>query len=111
MNEKKIYCGIADAHGIESFQETSEMGKAPVYFTMRANLNRHRHAMVYWVVLPDEKAEEMNEAIKQAQEDGDWHKPLHLLKDPEFVEIVAFEDSMKKSWDLIPNDALDPYWG
>ena len=67
--------------------------------------------MVYWVVLPDEKAEEMNEAIKQAQEDGDWHKPLHLLKDPEFVEIVAFEDSMKKSWDLIPNDALDPYWG
>ena len=41
MNEKKIYCGIADAHGIESFQETSEMGKAPVYFTMRANLNRH----------------------------------------------------------------------
>ena len=50
-------------------------------------------------------------AIKQAQADGDWHAPLLLLKNPDFVDTVAFEDSMKNSWDMLPNDRLDPYWG
>ena len=107
----KTYCGIVDAHGLESFMECEEIGSAPVYFTLRASHNRHRHAMVYWVELPDDKAEQMNEAIRQAQEDGDWHEPLLLLKNPDFVDNVSFEDSMKRSWHMIPNDDLDPYWG
>ena len=107
----KTYCGIVDAHGLESFTECEEIGSVPVYFTLRASHNRQRHAMVYWVELPDDKAEEMHEAIRQAQEDGDWHEPLLLLKNPDFVERVSFEDSMKKSWHMIPNDDLDPEWG
>tara|TARA_R100000995_G_scaffold77602_1_gene47750 strand:- start:406 stop:762 length:357 start_codon:yes stop_codon:yes gene_type:complete len=107
----KTYCGIADAHGLESFQECEGVGSAPITITMRAQLNRQRHAMVYWVELPDDKAEQMHEAIRQAQADGDWHEPLLLLKNPDFVEHVSFEDSMKNSWDMIPNDRLDPYWG
>jgi hypothetical protein len=87
------------------------VGSAPMTLTMRASLNRQRHAMVYWVELPDDKAEQMNEAIRQAQADGDWHEPLLLLKNPDFVEHVSFEDSMKNSWGMIPNDRLDPYWG
>ena len=67
--------------------------------------------MVYWVELDDEQVEQMNEAIEQAKKDNDWHKPLLLLKDPDFIDSVAFEDSMKNSWDMIPNDRLDPYWG
>ena len=107
----KAYCGIADAHGLESFMECDGIGHAPITITMRARLNRQRHAMVYWVELPDNKAEQMNEAIEQAKIDSDWHKPLLLLKDPDFIDSVAFEDSMKNSWDMIPNDRLDPYWG
>tara|TARA_R110002051_G_scaffold176582_3_gene246556 strand:- start:2069 stop:2407 length:339 start_codon:yes stop_codon:yes gene_type:complete len=106
----KFYCGIADAHGLESFTECEGMGSATMFLTMRAQLNRQRHAMVYWVELSDEKAEEMSDAIKQAQEDDNWHQPLLLLKNPDFVENVACEDSMKNSWDMIPNDKLDPYW-
>jgi hypothetical protein len=106
----KTYCGIADAHGLESFMECEGMAKAPFTLTMRAQLNRQRHAMVYWVELPDDKAEQMNEAIKQAQEDNNWHTPLLLLKNPDFTDTVAFEHSMKDSWDMIPNDRLDPYW-
>ena len=52
--ERKIYCGIADAHGLESFMECEGMGSAPFNLTMRASLNRQRHAMVYWVELPDD---------------------------------------------------------
>ena len=107
----KTYCGIADCHGLESFQEAEGMGKAPSMFSFRARGNRHRHALIYWVELPDDKAEQMHEAIRQAQADGDWHEPLLLLKNPDFVEHVSFEDSMKNSWDIIPNDRLDPYWG
>ena len=107
----KTYCGIADAHGLESFQECEGMGSAPMTLTMRASLNRQRHAMVYWVELDDEQVEQMNEAIEQARRDNNWHAPLLLLKDPDFIDTVAFEDSMKNSWDLIPNDRLDPYWG
>jgi hypothetical protein len=106
----KTYCGIADAHGLESFQECKGIGSAPMKITMRASLNRQRHAMVYWVELSDKKAEQLNEVIKQAQKDNDWHKPLLLLKNPDFTDSVAFEDSMKSSWDMLPNDKLDPYW-
>ena len=105
------YCGIADAHGLESFMECNKIGAAPLQLTLRASMNRQRHAMVYWVELPDDKAEQMHEAIKQAQEDGDWHEPLLLLKNPDFVDSVSFEDSMKKSWEMIPDDSLDPGWG
>ena len=107
----KTYCGIADAHGLESFMECEGVGHAPFVITMRAQTNRQRHALVYWVELTYYKAEEMNEAIKQAQEDNNWHTPLLLLKNPDFAESVAFEKSMKNSWEMIPNDKLDPYWG
>ena len=81
----KIFCGIADAHGLESFQQCSEIGAAPNTLGMRA-------------------------AYKQAQEDGNWHIPLLLLKDEDFCGEIAMEDEMKESWKLIPNDSLDPYW-
>ena len=67
----KVFCGIADAHGLESFQETEKMGLAPTMFTFRARANRHRHALVYWVELNDKQERMMQKAIKQAQEDGD----------------------------------------
>jgi len=67
--------------------------------------------MVYWVELPDDKADEMHDAIKRAQKDDNWHTPLLLLKNPDFTDSVAFEDSMKNSWAMLPNDKLDPYWG
>ena len=108
--ERKTYCGIADAHGLESFIKCDGMGSAPMTITMRAQLNRQRHAMVYWVTLSDKKASQMSDAIKVAQQDGNWHTPLLLLKNPDFTLEVAFEDSMKDSWSMLPNDRLDPYW-
>tara|TARA_R110000824_G_scaffold241502_3_gene430235 strand:- start:1140 stop:1478 length:339 start_codon:yes stop_codon:yes gene_type:complete len=107
----KIFCGIADAHGLESFQQCSEIGAAPNTLGMRAAYNRQRHAMLYWVELHHEwQVTKMQEAIKQAQEDGNWHIPLLLLKDEDFCGEIAMEDEMKESWKLIPNDSLDPYW-
>tara|TARA_B100001778_G_C18525089_1_gene600744 strand:- start:338 stop:667 length:330 start_codon:yes stop_codon:yes gene_type:complete len=106
----KIFCGIADCHGLESFFETDKMGVCPSTLGFRVRGNRHRHAVIYWVELNAKQERMMQKAIKQAQEDGEWHKPLHLLKNPDFVENVFPEAKMLKSWKMIPNDDLDPYW-
>ena len=82
MNEDvKTYCGIADAHGLESFMECEGMGSAPMTLTMRASLNRQRHAMVYWVELSDTKADEMKMASSK-------HKRMRLA-----CTVVAIEES------------------
>ena len=109
-SNEKVYVGIADAHGLESFRECSGLGKTDFGLSIRATTNRHRHATVYWVVLTPDRVALMETAIEQAREDNDWHKPLLLLKDPDFVENVYPEYEMRRSWDMIPNDSLDPYW-
>ena len=108
-NNLKVFCGIADAHGLESFMETSKMGVCPSTIGFRVRANRHRHAVIYWVELNDKQERMMQKAITQAQEDSDWHKPLLLLKNPDFVESVYPEAEMLKSWEMIPNSDLDPY--
>jgi hypothetical protein len=107
----KIYCGIADAYGIDSFFEVEEIGSAPSPVAMRANCNRHRHAVLYWVELSDEKAQTMFEELKKAEQAQDYTKPLLLLKDPDFVENISFEAQFAGSWMQIPNPKLDPYYG
>lgn len=106
----KVFCGIVDAHGLESFVQCEKIGSAPNHLGLRAAYNRQRHAMLYWVELSTTKESIMNAAIKQAQRDGNWHNPLLLLKDEHFSQEVAIEDDMKESWELLPDDALDPYW-
>ena len=52
----KWYSGIADFGGIESFKEVSKAGVCHPALAMRADANRHRFAMLYWVELDDFKA-------------------------------------------------------
>ncbi len=49
----KWYSGIADFGGIESFKEVSKAGVCHPALAMRADANRHRFAMLYWVELDD----------------------------------------------------------
>ena len=95
------YVGIADAHGIESFKQQDK--GVPVVLTLRASANRQRHALVYEVFLTQKQVDKVNEMIKADR----FKDALVFLK---LRDTFAVEESMRRSADMIPNDALDPYW-
>ena len=109
----KFY-GIADAHGIESFRpvtynvdtgdlqiDSRELGM----MSLRANANRHRHAVVYQV----EIGVEATKAILALIKDGEFKEALVKLKEEAKTISLAKSPGAEKSWNLIPNSDLDPF--
>jgi hypothetical protein len=134
----KFY-GIADAHGIESFNpvtfnmETETLQVDPrelSIMVLRANANRHRHAVVYQAELTKEDARKINDLLSASDYD---ESPLELDpydespsgQDPKKLKpsakallklkasatsiMLARSPGAEKSWNLIPNPDLDPY--
>ena len=106
--------GIADAHGIESFRpvtfnmaiEGFEVDPRELsMMVLRANANRHRHAVVYQAELPIPACREINALIK----DGKYDEALVKLKEEATDIMLARSPGAQKSWNLIPNPDLDPY--
>jgi hypothetical protein len=109
----KFY-GIADAHGIESFRavtynvDTGDLQIDPRelgMMSLRANANRHRHAVVYQADVDAATAKEVLALIK----DGKYTDALVKLKDEAKTISLAKSPGAEKSWRLIPNDDLDPF--
>ena len=107
MSEKKTFVGIADCHGIESFLPMEGNEDKLGFLVMRAQANRHRHALVYQVDL-DSKQQAMIEA---ALANEGYIKACQMLHDPAFIDNVGVEKDMMNSWEMIPNPRLDPYSG
>ena len=103
----KTFIGIADCYGVESFLPLEGNENKMGFLLMRAQANRHRHALVYQIEL-DETQERL---MKEALEDGKYIRACDMLHDPAFIENVGVENSMLHSWDMIPNPRLDPYAG
>lgn len=116
--EKKMqYVGLADAHGLESFipwtntYVISLLNKDKAANDMvsmlfwRARANRHRHAVVYRATLSQEDANIVNDLVDK----GKFKEALIKLKKLASVVEITNTLGMKKSWNLIPNDDLDPY--
>ena len=101
------YVGIADAHGIESFISEKEYKANPFPFQMRADCNRQRHAVSYVVELTDDRVA----IIKKLLEENEYKKALTELKKQAITIGFPKErlSSYENSWELIPNDKLDPY--
>ena len=109
----KFY-GIADAHGIESFRpvtynvDTGDLQIDPRelgMMSLRANANRHRHAVVYQVDVDPATAKAVLAFIK----DGKYTDALVKLKDEAKTISLAKSPGAEKSWKLIPNPDLDPF--
>lgn len=114
MNQGKTKCftGIADAHGIESFIGCDgPPGTGSTMLAMRASLNRQRHALVYWVELDAVQQEIIEALLADVDNDERFTDACRLLHDSDFVEIVSVEQEMLRSWNMLPNHDLDPYWG
>ncbi len=109
-----IFYGIADAHGIESFkpqtfdsdveQFTSDSKELSI-MALRANANRHRHAVVYQAEVSPEAAKEILDLINR----GEYEDALVKLKETADSISLMKSPGAEKSWNLIPNDDLDPY--
>jgi hypothetical protein len=100
------YIGIADAHGIESFFLEEKVDKQTIsLLNIRAMANRHRHACLYKAELTQSNADIVLSAIG----DEDWPRALELLK--KVATNISVPRDQHKSFCLIPNEMLDPYYG
>ena len=98
------YVGIADCHGIESFNLKQDVdSKDIMYKVIRADANRHRHA-VYFEVELDKPALKMINSRLDAEE---YIVALSLLK--ALSTETKLPKTHAKSWKLIPDPELDPY--
>ncbi len=109
-----IFYGIADAHGIESFKPQTFDSEVEQFVTdtkelslmaLRANANRHRHAVVYQAEVDSESAKEILDLINK----GEYVEALVKLKETAESISLMRSPGAEKSWNLIPNDDLDPY--
>ena len=98
------YAGVADCHGIETFQRKSDMSSFDRSCRIiRAAANGQRHAIYY------EASMELAAAkiVEEYMHDGEYGDALHCLK------RVAIEFSTlpehEKSLNMIPDPSLDPY--
>lgn len=112
------YCGIADCYGLESFIPVAEkyleaelegengqfhVNTIQAMLALRAQANRHRHAVAYRVEIDDLQARDIQSLIDKEQR----AKALNLLKKSAKVVEVGKHPGMKKSWRMIPNPELD----
>lgn len=109
-----IFYGIADAHGLETFQPSSFENEIQGFaidpkilgmMSLRAQANRHRHAVVYQVDVEREIAEEVLDLIEQGKND----EALIKLKEEATEILLMKQPGAEKSWKMIPNPDLDPY--
>ena len=104
-----VYFGIADAHGIESFIKGDPTSKEHAHQAMilhlRAGANRHRHAVVYTVDIPEHVAEDVQDHL----DNGDYIEALVRLKLSVKTLQLTKLPGAEKSWGMIPNPDLDPY--
>ena len=113
----KFY-GIADCKGLEAFlpvvpkmdggwvsSSIDDYKKEMGVMVLRAQYNRHRHAVVFLVEVDDVVAGEVLDLIN----DGEYEEALVVLKEGAKTVSLARMPGAEKSWGMIPNPDLDPY--
>ena len=98
-NGERMYEGIADCYGIESFVM---VGKSRFPYKMRADLNRQRHAIYYRVMLTSVQVKKVEDLLKKKN----FEKAFIMIKNFGKMKVP---NSHRKSVFLIPNPKLDPF--
>lgn len=101
--ETKTYTGIADCHGIESFN--LKEGNNQALLQIRANANDQRHAVVYEADLSDFD----KEVILRLLKDEEFETALKYMSNESDELRVAGGERAAKMWKKIPNPELDPW--
>ena len=102
------FFGIADLYGIdrylkcESLEDTTNL-QDKAFCQMRAQMNRHRHAVYF--ECPEAPALYVD-MIDALLEDEKYEDALSIVKSCP----LRIPHDCKNSWSLIPNPKLDPYY-
>ena len=111
------YIGIADCYGLESFisiddkvvewefkgmNGNSELNKLINALHLRANANRHRHAVLYRADVGD--ANEIEFLMNHSKQMAALKRLKVIATNIEVMKDIG----AKKSWGLIPDPRLDP---
>ena len=107
---------LADAHGVEHFVSYENYQKDFFPYEMRAQFNRKRHAVWFFIWLPEADLKSFESLMQK----GMHVDALNHLKDviekleEDYFDVVIFpdglEDQYQESLELIPNPALDPWY-
>ena len=99
--------GIADAHGIESYVAKKEMTPTQVsMFSLRASLNRQRHAVAYEIKITEANDKRVEKLISEKKYVEALKK---IKKTATSVKLANKMGNVENSWKMIPNPSLDPY--
>lgn len=133
------YFGIADCHGVESFNkenidhdylnqldrihdlgladETAPTRKSVMkeyngqlsMMVMRCRFNEQRHPVVYRVLLTDDDAEMVQDLVDA----GDYINALEVIKhNSQEIQLARGQGAnLERRWSMIPNPDLDPFHG
>ena len=101
--ETKTYTGIADCHGIESFNLKGDTNQA--LLQIRANANDQRHAVVYEVDLTDP----VQEVVSGLLRDDEYGTALKYMNNEAMEVRVVGGERAAKMWTRLPNPELDPW--
>lgn len=133
------YFGIADCHGVESFNkenidhdylnqldrihdlgladETAPTRKSVMkeyngqlsMMVMRCRFNEQRHPVVYRVLLTDDDAEMVQDLVDA----GDYINALDVIKhNSQEIQLARGQGgNLERRWNMIPNPDLDPFHG
>lgn len=133
------YFGIADCHGVESFNkenidhdylnqldrihdlgladETAPTRKSVMkeyngqlsMMVMRCRFNEQRHPVVYRVLLTDDDAEMVQDLVDA----GDYINALEVIKhNSQEIQLARGQGAnLERRWNMIPNPDLDPFHG
>lgn len=102
------FFGIADLYGIDRYLKCSNLGDKSVgqdktICQLRAQANRHRHAVYF--ECPDAPALYVD-MIDMLLADEKYEDALAIVKSCP----LQIPHDCKHSWELIPNPKLDPYY-
>jgi hypothetical protein len=100
------YCGIADAHGIESFIKMDDASDGAIaVMQLRAECNDQRRAVFYVADLGQADVNIVLEHIK----DKDFEAALNHIKENAETVKLGGPGNIENSWVMIPNPLLDPW--
>ena len=100
------YCGIADAHGVESFVKMDDAQDSTIaVMQMRASCNDQRRAVFYVADLEQTDIDIVFEHI----EGKDFEAALNHIKESAETVKLGGPGNIQNSWAMIPNPLLDPW--
>ena len=99
----QTYTGIADCHGIESFNLKSSSNQA--ILSIRANSNDQRHAVVYEADMTDK----FRDGVMRLLNTGNYTEALNLMRVTASELRVAGGEHGAKMFLKLPNPDLDPW--